>query len=386
MAPDTVAHWLKALPPGACVLDPMCGSGVVVRQSALLGHRAKGFDIDPLAVLMSKVWTRTGTHEALSDIASALIDKAKRRTGFSHLDLPWVAGCPETRTFIEYWFAQPQRSDLARLAWEIERLRRREDAWLCDALQLAMSRIIVTKHAGASLAWDVPHSRPHRKRDENDFEVYEGFRKAVARLAELLDDEALPRSGTVKRGDCRKLSTVKSGSVDAVVTSPPYLNAIDYLRGHKLSLVWMGHGIPALRDVRAGAVGTERAGARIESDESAALEKAVCSIRKLPQRQRAIVHKYAQDAALIVKEMKRVLKPDGLMVLVLGDSNLRGVPVYNSKIFKHIAAGNGFVLDEEEKRPLQSDRRYLPITGSSAALAKRMKTEVLQAYRRASSA
>jgi hypothetical protein len=148
----------------------------------------------------------------------------------------------------------------------------------------------------------------------------------------------------------------------------------------------MGHSIPALRDIRARAVGTERAGTQKRSDQSAALEIAVRSIRKLPQRQRAIVHKYAQDAALMVAEMKRVLSPDGLMVLVLGDSNLRGVPVYNSRIFKHIATQGGFVLEEERKRPLQSDRRYLPIASASDALAKRMKVEVLQAYRLASRA
>jgi hypothetical protein len=88
----------------------------------------------------------------------------------------------------------------------------------------------------------------------------------------------------------------------------------------------------------------------------------------------------------MVAEMKRVLSPGGLMVLVLGDSNLRGVPVYNSRIFKHIAAQNGFFLEEERKRPLQSDRRYLPIASASAALAKRMKLEVMQAYRLAASA
>jgi SAM-dependent methyltransferase len=386
MAPDTVARWLKALRAGARVLDPMCGSGVVVRQSALLGHHAKGFDIDPLAVLMSKVWTRKGKHTALRDAASGVIARAERLGRFSHLDLPWIAECTETQAFIQYWFAEPQRSDLARLAQEIERLRKGDDRWVCDALQLALSRIIVTKHAGASLAWDVSHSRPHRMRNDNDFDVYEGFRKGASRLADLLDHESLPKGGTVKCGDCRNLSGVKRESIDAVVTSPPYLNAIDYLRGHKLSLVWMGHTIPALRDIRAGAVGTERAGSQIRSRQAADLESGVRSICKLPQRQRSIVHKYAQDAALMIAEMRRVLKPDGLMVLVLGDSKLRGVPVYNSRIFKHIATQNGFVLEEERRRPLQSDRRYLPIASASAALAKRMKVEVLQAYRLASSA
>lgn len=386
MAPDTVARWLKDLPMGARVLDPMCGSGVVVRQAASLGYHAKGFDIDPLAVLMSKVWTRKGKHTLLCAVASNLIARAERRRRFSYLDLPWIAECPETRAFVEYWFAEPQRSDLACLAWEIKRLRKLNDGWMCDALQVALSRIIITKHAGASLAWDIPHSRPHRKRDENDFDVYGGFRGAVTRLVEVLDNEILPRGGTVELGDCRNLSMVRRRSVDAVVTSPPYLNAIDYLRGHKFSLVWMGHNIPELRDIRAGAVGTERTGPSGDSEETAALERAVRSIRALPRRQRAIVHKYAQDAALMMREMRRVLKPGAQMILVVGDSNLRGTPVYNSRIFKYVATQSGFILEEERKRLLQSDRRYLPIASAGAALAKRMKVEVLQAYRLASNA
>lgn len=90
MAPNTVAHWLRALPPGARALDPMCGSGVVVRQSALLGHRARGLDLDPLAVLMSRVWTRKGQHTELLEAASELLATAKRETRFSHHDLPWM--------------------------------------------------------------------------------------------------------------------------------------------------------------------------------------------------------------------------------------------------------------------------------------------------------
>jgi len=42
-----------------------------------------------------------------------------------------------------------------------------------------------------------------------------------------------------------------------VLTSPPYLNAIDYMRCSKFSLVWMGHTIRELRNIRADSVGTE---------------------------------------------------------------------------------------------------------------------------------
>ena len=57
MAPDLAVAELRSLRPGSVVLDPMSGSGTVLRQAADLGHRPIGFDLDPLAVLMTKVWT-----------------------------------------------------------------------------------------------------------------------------------------------------------------------------------------------------------------------------------------------------------------------------------------------------------------------------------------
>jgi len=381
MAPDTVSEWLDNLPRGARVLDPMCGSGVVVRQSAIRGHAVCGFDIDPLAVLMSKVWTRKGSHSELADAARRLVMLAGSLRRHKHTDLAWVKGCAETRSFIEYWFAEPQRSDLSHLARAIELSHSLEKGWICDCLELALSRIIVTKYSGASLAWDVSHSRPHKKKSENDFNVIEGFLRSVDRLITLLDADRLTSGGTVRQGDCRRLKSLRVGSIDAVITSPPYLNAIDYMRGHKLALVWLGYSIPFLRSIRAGAVGTEKAGIRDATDDMKCLEKRVSSIRRLPQRQRFIVHRYAHDARQFIQEMRRVLVKNGLMVLVLGDSNLRGMPVYNSRIFRTIAEENGFILDEERKRPLRQDRRYLPIVSASDALSKRMKFEVIQAYR-----
>ncbi|MGQ9550202.1 MAG: DNA methyltransferase, partial [Roseiflexus sp.] len=40
--------------PGGTVLDPMMGSGTTVLEAFLLGRKAMGFDIDPLAILLAK--------------------------------------------------------------------------------------------------------------------------------------------------------------------------------------------------------------------------------------------------------------------------------------------------------------------------------------------
>lgn len=384
MAPDTVSQYLSDLPKNSCVLDPMCGSGVVIRQSLLLGHNAHGFDIDPLAVLMSRVWTRRGSHGQLLEILEHVIELAMA-TRLRDVELPWMARCRETRDFLNYWFAPTQQRELKRLSHVLHHQLIDMPEWMRDCLQLAMSKIIVTKHAGASLAWDVSHSRPHRKKITNDFDVWVGYRRAVVRLIEQLDTETVPRTGRVQRGDCRQLSSVRSGSVDAVVTSPPYLNAIDYLRGHKLSLVWMGHSIPELREVRSTSVGTERSLLTGDSGllKQHELEKRLPNIRRMSERHKRIVHKYASDAGLMLIEMQRTLKPGGRLVLVLGDSTIRGNFIANSKMFRILADRLGFELLGQSKRPLDQNKRYLPISSRNDTLEKRMRHEVIQVFARA---
>jgi hypothetical protein len=65
---------------------------------------------------------------------------------------------------------------------------------------------------------------------------------------------------------------------------------------------------------------------------------------------------------------------------VLGDSNVRGQPVANSKLFAHLAREVGFRKISQRRRSLQENRRYLPITSNNETLGNRMRYEVIQTY------
>lgn len=382
MAPDAISHWLDDLPVNSLVLDPMCGSGVVLRQSLARNHRAIGFDIDPLAVLMSRIWNNTDDLSKLPGIARELVREAKSVRA-SYASLPSVKHCKETREFIDYWFAEPQKRALAKLSHTLEKHRDTLPRPLLDGLLLAMSKTIVTKQAGASLAWDVSHSRPHRVGDVNDYDVERGFVRAAERLSAILADAPLNASAVVRQGDCRTMTAIDDGSIDAVVTSPPYLNAIDYLRGHKLALVWMGYTIPSLRLLRSSAVGTEKTSSSVEAKGRAhvdELESKMPDISRLPTRQRMIVHKYAFDSFSLLKEMRRVVRPGGRLVLVLADSVVRGIDVRSSAIFGWMAESTGFASEAIKIREIPHNRRYLPINSNSEALTNRMRSEIVQVF------
>ena len=40
---------------GDTIVDPFCGSGVTIREGALIGRKSYGFDLNPAAVLISSV-------------------------------------------------------------------------------------------------------------------------------------------------------------------------------------------------------------------------------------------------------------------------------------------------------------------------------------------
>src|SRR5262249_36850262 len=137
-----------------------------------------------------------------------------------------------------------------------------------DVLWCAFSRLIITKQSGASLAMDLSHSRPHKKFKTAPAKPFNKFLNAVERVVDnciSVRDANRGPAPSLREGDARHLPFAK-GSIDLVLTSPPYLNAIDYMRCSKFSLVWMGHTIESLRRLRTNSVGSEASGSQPVSE------------------------------------------------------------------------------------------------------------------------
>lgn len=387
MAPEIALAELGALPPDSLILDPMVGSGTVVRLAAERGHRALGIDLDPLAVVIARVWTTPLDTRELRAAAQE-VARACDAGGGGAVDLPWIDDDPETAGFVSYWFAEPQRSELRQLSHQLRPI----EGPVGDALRTALSRIIITKDRGASLARDVSHSRPHRVRCTNDFPVVAEFLRSVRRLAERLECQPPPGRTRIERGDARCLAGIPNQSVDAVITSPPYLNALDYLRGHRLALVWLGYRLSELRAIRAASIGVERAPADELPSPIQELRAALGPLEGLSRRHQRIVERYLLDLHQLVREIKRVLRPDGTAVLAVGNSCLRGVFIQSSRAVIAAAEQVGLTRVRESERALPPGRRYLPPPGAPdpgpargaprTPLERRMHRETVLTFRR----
>jgi hypothetical protein len=199
----------------------------------------------------------------------------------------------------------------------------------------------------------------------------------------LIDADRVKHRPSIRRADARALTHVQPGSVDLTVTSPPYLNAIDYLRGHKMSLVWMGWTASAIRELRGTCVGVERALHDVACEVKETAETAVPRMAELPPRRQGMVLRFTHDMDSLARSVARVTKPKGHVVMVVADSQLKGVPISNAEICAGAATRNGFEVIERDERLLPAQHRYLPPpTATTGTLATRMKHEIILTFRR----
>ena len=382
------------------VVDPMAGSGTVLAVARDCGHDAAGMDTDPLAVLMARVWTAPVDKDALARRAAGVLEAAMGRCMDTGAAGAYPHGADEeTRKFTRYWFDPVARGQLASLAAAIRPLR---SGAVRDALWCAFSRLIIAKQAGASLAMDLAHSRPHRMFERAPALPFAKFESAVERVAGGCigagegeksagrgkeGASAAAAAADMRLGDARRLH-LRDGSADMVITSPPYLNAIDYMRCSKFSLVWMGHTVGRLRRIRSDAIGTE-VGMYDGGGGGGTPEDRIISAlglgRTLRGRARAILARYVRDMGLVVEETARVLDRGGTAAYVVGENVVRGAFIRNSRMIEILAADAGLAVVSRHARSLPRRSRYLPPPSAraEARLGGRMRREVVLEMKRA---
>ena len=284
----------------------------------------------------------------------------------------------DTRKFIDYWFLPETQEELAALVMAAEEEPNRE---LREFFNILISSVIVTKSGGVSMARDLAHSRPHRvdsKVPRSAIRMFSAqLRHAVLALEEIRKGNR--GSSMVLAGDSRRLP-LAGESVDLIVTSPPYANAIDYMRAHKFSLVWFGEPIKRLGALRGKYIGNERLGGGEAIKLPTGVDEAVHALADIDHRKARILRKYLGDMSLAIEEMRRVLRPGRAAVIVVGPSTMRGMRVQTRDYLAAIAEEVGFGIVGVARRKIVRERRMLPArrcTSGDSIIEQRMDQEYI---------
>ena len=372
--------------PGDTVLDPMCGSGVTLMEGWLAGRSVVGVDLDPLARRQSAARTGALPPESVKVAGNGALERAAElAAGQSHpanpLDVVRGRMDEGTRDFLDYWFLPETQHELAAL---ILAIGAEPDPKLRNLLEVVFSSTIVTKSGGVSRARDLAHTRPHRVADKQprsalrQFEILLG--RAVAAYGSV--DEETVGSSSVMAGDSRRLP-LGDESVDLIVTSPPYANALDYMRAHKFSLAWLGEPIPRLSRLRGRYIGAERQADAVGVVES--LPESVQSVVKELAAKDApkarVLGRYFADMSLAIGEMARALRAGSAAIIVVGPSVMRGTLAPTHECLADIAASVGLDVVNVAPRNLDRNRRMMPAraqprnAADASGIERRMHTE-----------
>jgi DNA modification methylase len=345
--------------PGDFVLDPMMGSGTTIVEAALEGRKGIGLDIDPLAISLSNVKTTTLDLDQLKSIGSKVIVRANNlliEKGAIKRDLTKRFD-ERTKAFIDYWFLPSTQNELDALILAIEE---EKNETIRRFLKLTFSSIIVTKSGGVSRARDLAHSRPHLDKNKKPRNAIEQF--AIRFRKNLSSISQLKGSGVISSpiaGDAR-IMPFANNSIDLIVTSPPYANAIDYMRAHKFSLVWFGESISDLSLLRSKYIGSEKVSHAYFAPLSPKTELVISELAERDTGKASILRKYFSEMKCVLAEIHRVLNYDCVAIIVLGTSVMRGIDVQTHLCVSDIAASLGFDVVGVVQRILDRNKRMMP--------------------------
>jgi methylase of polypeptide subunit release factors len=367
---------LADLSPASVILDPFCGSGTTLLEGYLNGHKAYGCDMNPLAAKIARA--KVAVLEVDNDVLSEVVTTVREIVSQPPLAFPKNIShlsddCMEE---IKRWFAVPV---IYKLDWLIGQIRRASAGATLDFLEVILSSIIR----------DISHQDP------SDLRVR--FRKdllldadVIGMFSRKLDDHfekvekfwkvrgSAPHAFfpvTITEGDNRNRSTfdmldLKDGSVDLVLTSPPYGTALPYIDTDRLSLLTlMGYTSAQRRPVESGLIGSREIGTvdrrRLEdAKERAPLPKATrrfltamtkatasdvnAGCRK--QNAPALMTRYLLDMKAVIDNAFNLLKPNGEIMMVIGDNrtelNGKSMRVPCTDMVEEIALQTGFVSVE----------------------------------------
>ncbi|HTP54532.1 MAG TPA: DNA methyltransferase [Thermoplasmata archaeon] len=337
---------------GAAVLDPFAGSGTTLVEARRSGARAVGTELLPPAVLAARV--KTGFEldpEKLGAVAARTLRAARRRAAGP---LPFLR---ETRR----QFDPAVLPDLTRLRDSLPP----EGTDAGDAVRLAFGRILI------------PSSRLHRspclgysrRATDGGPGPFARFEAAVRSMQEDLAILASERSGwgpaaRIDRKDARE-GVARAGSVDLAVTSPPYVNGLDYVMNYKLDLAWLGYAtsyaeLARLRGAEVACDNLPRAETKpfltAHDVPDPWLREILPEIERNVTRKgsyrrsdaHAVVHRYFSDLERVLAGVHRALRPGGRFLLVVGDSLLAGTYIPGDLILARIGARIGFAIESVE--------------------------------------
>ena len=327
------------------ILDPFAGSGTTNVEALLSRRNSVGIDVDPFSRFISKVKVTPLVEKKLKSAQKVLLEAILhyRPSLISESDLPDFP-------YRDNWFNKEILLELTYLKKQIQSIDTNGE--VKDFFKVCLSSIIRSV-SNADDNYTRTVIRKKLKKLVRPSDALNRFAKTVlVKVPKMIKfSENYPSGITTDFPDNMDARNIKhkANYFDLAVTSPPYVNAVDYPRTHQLEMYWLGFAQDSLTALKKQNVGTESVSAshyklrhEIRVPEA---DRVITNIFENDPRRAFIAFKYLDDMRKNLIEVYKVLREGGRYIIVVGNNRIRGQLFENWKYLMPITEDIGFEIE-----------------------------------------
>lgn len=335
------------------IYDPFSGTGTTPLTASSLGYTAYYSEVNPFLQILTKIKSKARSakdknkiisliEEAAKSIKKDILDQEENQelrkaynTTFGHSKffrddvLTYVL---KTRTYLnQLYFKNVLLSELITIA----------------VLGSLIENSFLKRHGDL---------RFKKGKEIDSLKNVDYFETVVRKLDKIANDLKLidlSPAPVLITEDARTIGKLPFLSLDAVITSPPYLNGTNYFRNTKIELWFLGYlknqeNLSNFRKLAVTAGINDVSLIAKKYIENKSLESLINTLetKAYDKRIPKMVNDYFADMKIIFTGLKKQLNNNAILAIDLGDSIYSGVHVKTDKIFIEILSEIGYTFDK----------------------------------------
>lgn len=310
--------------PNDLILDSYMGSGTTLLEAMLRGRNSVGVDLNPLAVLISKVKTTVVLPNDMDEIYNELIPFVDYLASGGQLSLMFqpfnedkINAQIEKNNWriVDEWYCKWYQADVLKQLVQIYSCIEIIENEKAQNIALVAFSDILRKLSNASSKYpNVMYDKNAKKKPlpaKPFLESLNNVIETVKTLSHKLENK--PYTANIIMQNNLELS-IDTESVDAIISHPPYIAAVPYAEYGSLSLTWLGYDC---KELDSELTGGKRHSTRL-------------------------VSRFSDDYKQYFFESFRVLKPNKYMFLMVGNPTAHGERIDLNEMTETYAKDAGF--------------------------------------------
>ncbi len=323
------------------VSDIFCGCGTVAVEAKRLGYDFYGCDINPVAVMIASVKSESYEKSKIEKSYKNIVEK------YTTIEIQNKYEIANER--LKYWYVESQYNELYALKETIifcVQEEKYKKLFLC----------IFSSILKATSKWLTKSIKPQVDPNKEIHNVLEMFEKQYKIFLKAIEQIYYEKNAKVEI-ECKNVLDVdKKEYVDLIITSPPYVTSYEYADLHQLSTLWLDYTAD-YKELREDSIGSLYNSSKKEYTGLSEFEKKI--VEKMEDgAKRKAVERYYSDMGKVVNKANELLKNSGIIVVVIGDTEYKGIKMQNAYALAEKMLLNGFEILEITKRKISN--KFLP--------------------------